>query len=556
MEELGATPCPDFRPAEIHARIGAANEPVSLTFQLLTEFHTMHRAYEDDLGRTLQRLAITCRSKLQKKTKKTGKKSSGKDSTSEAPDAPTLWEGGSNLDAASLRNCEIRSGMILRVGSLTFTVVRNPPSVTTLGAYPRTLPYVGCPVLPQVSFEFADDFECMWACEASPRSGDFRVVGAGQGGGGKLLTPSAHMLGCKLKLFCTALRRSPVKGEEDEVGHEGTISVRGRAVVFYLSGPVQQQQSCFNAQLRLQRDFCSRRRAGEARAISGFADLDALSAAAQPRAANELRVLSYNILAEPYATSVSAVQYLYPYCNSEFLQSEFRIQRVLAELVASDADVIALQECDLKTFEAYLLPALGRIGYSGHFTHKGATEGCAIFTHRASCRVLQRIDLPLKRVLRDAPYLDCLYQLRPDLRDVLGGKLGTIAQITVLEALGAPGRAVVVANTHLFYHPLACFLRVLQAHAVTQALEQVVVHLEQHGLHAPPVRLQGQEEPNRAREQREALLEGSLQEGPSLREPDSEVVETLPTGVGRVGCIFLGDFNSDPPIATIRYLTQ
>jgi hypothetical protein len=551
----GGAPCPDFRPMEIHARIGEADEPVSLTFQLLAEFHTMQRAYDDDLGRTLQRLAITCRSKLQKKTKKAGKahkKSSGKDSASEAKDAldaPTLSVGGDELDATCLRNFEIRSGMLLCVGSLTFTVVRNPPTVTALGAYPRTLPYVGCPVLPQVSLEFADDFECMWACETSPRSGDFRVVGNGSG---KLLTPSPRMLGCKLKLFCTALRRSG----GGNAGDESAVDVRGRAVVFYLSGPVQQPQPLggFSAQLTLRSAFCSRRRAGVAGPNSGFADLDALPAAAEPRGVDELRVLSFNILAEPYATSVSAVQHLYPYCNTEFLQTEFRIQRVLAELVASDADVIALQECDLKTFENYLLPALGRIGYTGHFTHKGATEGCAVFTHRASCRVLQRIDLPLKKVLRDAPHLARLYQLRPDLRSVIGGKLGTIAQITVIEVLAAPGRAVVVANTHLFYHPLACFLRVLQAHAVTVALEEVCAHLEQRGLRGPPVRLQGQEEPNAAALQREAMLEASLcEEGASLYESEHAAAETLPV---RVGCIFLGDFNSDPPIATIRFLTQ
>lgn len=41
-------------------------------------------------------------------------------------------------------------------------------------------------------------------------------------------------------------------------------------------------------------------------------------------------------------------------------------------------------------------------------------------TKRDKLQVLRRIDLPLKKVLRNAPHLSAIYKARRDLRDVLG----------------------------------------------------------------------------------------------------------------------------------------
>lgn len=40
------------------------------------------------------------------------------------------------------------------------------------------------------------------------------------------------------------------------------------------------------------------------------------------------------------------------------------------EIVAYDADVISLQECDIKTFKYYLKPLMTDLGYSVHYTNK------------------------------------------------------------------------------------------------------------------------------------------------------------------------------------------
>lgn len=546
----GPKPSPDFRSDEIHTRIDNTEKTVSLTFQLLSEFHTMNRSYDENLDRSLQRFAITCRSKLQKSAKKAtkaSKKNKGEahatEAESNAPKPAILMFEGVECDTTVLKNYDLKTGMQVMLDDLNFTFVTNPPTVLALTTCPRSVVYVGCPIVPQVSIEFGDDYECMWAVESSPRSGDFEIVSHD-----KIFTPTAAALNCRVKVFCHAIQSTLERSERSRTG---------RSVVFYLSGTVQaapEQARDFNRMLSVREDFARVQRASQPHTATGFYYLDnaaSTAASSTRREADEVRLVTYNILAEPFATSEQAYTTLYPYCEQEVLQSEFRIQRILVELLACDADIVCLQECDLRTFESYLLPILGLNGYSGHFTCKGSTEGCAVFTRNAAFRVVQRVDLPLKNVLRDAAYLDNLYAQRPDLRDVIGGKLGTVAQITVLQSTHRPSQAVVVGNTHLFYHPLASFLRAIQAFAITEALSVIKSAIELNGLEQDFVKLVNAEETNQLALDKEARLAMSLL--PISAEADEEV---LLQGPMKATVMLLGDLNSSPNIAAMQFLTK
>ena len=63
-----------------------------------------------------------------------------------------------------------------------------------------------------------------------------------------------------------------------------------------------------------------------------------------------------------------------------------------------------------------------RIPFCLYFRIKasGVMEGCVTITRKEKLEILRRIDLPLKNVLRNAPYLRGIYSIRPDLQDVLG----------------------------------------------------------------------------------------------------------------------------------------
>ena len=91
------------------------------------------------------------------------------------------------------------------------------------------------------------------------------------------------------------------------------------------------------------------------------------------RGLDEIRAVCFNMLAEPFAMSVSATKYLYPYCPIAYLETEYRVQLTVRELLAYDADIICLQECDLKSFKYYIRPLMSSLGYQSHYTNKVRT---------------------------------------------------------------------------------------------------------------------------------------------------------------------------------------
>ena len=78
-----------------------------------------------------------------------------------------------------------------------------------------------------------------------------------------------------------------------------------------------------------------------------------------------IRVCSYNVLAEIYATA-----HTYPYCPRWALDGGYRCSLVVQELVDADADVICLQEAQRDAFENFLEPFMKRAGYEALFTQK------------------------------------------------------------------------------------------------------------------------------------------------------------------------------------------
>lgn len=88
------------------------------------------------------------------------------------------------------------------------------------------------------------------------------------------------------------------------------------------------------------------------------------------RGERELRVMTFNTLAEPFATSRYAKENIYLYCDNDHLDTEYRAQLVGLELLSYDADVMCLQECDAKTYKSYYYPLLSERGYDLHYTNK------------------------------------------------------------------------------------------------------------------------------------------------------------------------------------------
>jgi 2',5'-phosphodiesterase len=206
---------------------------------------------------------------------------------------------------------------------------------------------------------------------------------------------------------------------------------------------------------------------------------------------SDLRVLTFNILADQNAFSnTNGGMPVYPYCPSEILARQRRMPLILHEILAYQADVICLQEVDELVFETLLLPVLEYFNYQGYYSVKasvGTREGCAMFWS------LQRFQKTATKDFKTHPVSELLssymtpgsqdetsewrepvdtvtrlFQKRPDLAKVIREKLGHVVQMARLT--DHQGNHVIVANAHLFYHPMASHIRLLQCFAICHQL--------------------------------------------------------------------------------------
>ncbi|ONL94052.1 CCR4-NOT transcription complex subunit 6 [Zea mays] len=97
-------------------------------------------------------------------------------------------------------------------------------------------------------------------------------------------------------------------------------------------------------------------------------------------------VLSYNILADTYATSDT-----YSYCPTWALTWAYRRQNLLREIIGYHADIICLQEVQSNHFEDFFSPELDKHGYQPLYKKRTtevysgspqAIDGCATFFRR------------------------------------------------------------------------------------------------------------------------------------------------------------------------------
>ena len=96
---------------------------------------------------------------------------------------------------------------------------------------------------------------------------------------------------------------------------------------------------------------------------------------------SRLRVVSYNILADGYASSTGARETIYPYCPQDYIDHDYRRPLLFREILGYHADLILLQECDTKLFERELSLVMKAHGYLGDYKIKSdnVQEGEAIF---------------------------------------------------------------------------------------------------------------------------------------------------------------------------------
>ncbi|CAN6302163.1 unnamed protein product [Urochloa humidicola] len=196
-------------------------------------------------------------------------------------------------------------------------------------------------------------------------------------------------------------------------------------------------------------------------------------------------VLSYNILADTYATSDT-----YSYCPTWALSWAYRRQNLLREIIGYHADIICLQEVQNNHFEEFFAPELDKHGYQALYKKRTtevyagspqAIDGCATFFRRDRFSHVKKYEVEFNKAaqsLTDAiiPATQKKLALNRLVKD-------NIALIAVLEAkFGNHGtenpskrQLLCVANTHINIHHDLKDVKLWQIHTLLKGLEKIAV---------------------------------------------------------------------------------
>ncbi|XP_015031949.2 2',5'-phosphodiesterase 12 [Drosophila willistoni] len=180
----------------------------------------------------------------------------------------------------------------------------------------------------------------------------------------------------------------------------------------------------------------------------------------------EIRVVTYNLLADLYADSDHSRTVLFPYCPPKLLQIDYRKQIFIKELLGYNADLLCLQEVDQKIFEYDLKTVLGQSPhkFQGFMALKGdCAEGVAIFFRESRFELLATHVVNLGKNISTLPIFKDLWD-KIKTNEKLAKRIcerNTTLELCLLKVKNTDFY-VLVANTHLYFHPDADHIRLLQ----------------------------------------------------------------------------------------------
>ncbi|XP_075992185.1 2',5'-phosphodiesterase 12 [Anticarsia gemmatalis] len=178
------------------------------------------------------------------------------------------------------------------------------------------------------------------------------------------------------------------------------------------------------------------------------------------------RCVTYNILADLYCDSDHTRTVLYPYCPPYALHIDYRKQLIVKELLGYNSDVMCLQEVDRKIFKNCLKPILGAEGLDGAFYKKGkeVAEGLACFYRKDRFQFVGEESIVLAEAVKTKLCLKPIWDKIKDNTPLTERLLdrSTVSSATFLQSLDNPNELLLVANTHLYFHPDADHIRLIQ----------------------------------------------------------------------------------------------
>lgn len=189
----------------------------------------------------------------------------------------------------------------------------------------------------------------------------------------------------------------------------------------------------------------------------------------------QFRVVTYNLLADLYADSDYSRKTLFPYCPPYALAIDYRKQLFMKEILGYNGDIICLQEVDSKVFDLDLMPFLEMSNYVGTFKAKGQTaEGLATFFHSSKFSLVKSYGLNIGENIGTLDVFDDLWKKIQNNENLVKRitERSTAVQVTTVKAIDS-NKIVIIANTHLYFHPDANHIRLLQIGFCLKYVEHV-----------------------------------------------------------------------------------
>jgi 2',5'-phosphodiesterase len=195
---------------------------------------------------------------------------------------------------------------------------------------------------------------------------------------------------------------------------------------------------------------------------------------------NNFRVVSYNILSNRYTEAKEQ----FPYCSPQTLAIDYRKQLIAKELTGYQADIICLQEVDSAIYTSYYKNEFKSKGYQSFYHRKGnkIPEGLTCFFNKSRFKKVDDHQIIYSTLIKNKSftYLFNFVKSNVDLKESFMKQL-TSLQVTVLKLAWKKNEYIVLANTHLFYHPDAELVRILQVNIATTYLSSLCGKYSQNG---------------------------------------------------------------------------
>ncbi|KAF9198838.1 Glucose-repressible alcohol dehydrogenase transcriptional effector [Haplosporangium sp. Z 27] len=181
-------------------------------------------------------------------------------------------------------------------------------------------------------------------------------------------------------------------------------------------------------------------------------------------------VMSWNLLSPRlcHASRLDAA------CDPTFLDWNYRKEAILNQIAFTDADIICLQELELKDYEEYFNPHLSRLGFRSIHAYKmnvyEMRDGCAIFYRDSRFKLLNEHTLRFNQV-----ELDDYNVKRPSMaRDtaIRFNLFHNLAIVALFENRRTKHK-VQIATTHLLADPAFPDAKMLQTAILTSKLEEL-----------------------------------------------------------------------------------